>query len=171
MNGTVMMKIDRFKATIFKAINGHQYGERPELQSEGSFNELLRLETKRSERSKKTPLLMLLDVSQFGPTRKKEHVLSKIESVLLSATREIDLKGWYKFDSILGVLFTETEQRENREKPHPGAMIDCMRRRLCNALDNESTNTIKLSCFLLSCTSAKPALTDSSDIAMSKSLQ
>ena len=161
MNVTVKIKMDRVKATISKAINGHQCDEKSELQSEGSFNELLRLETKRSERSKKTPLLMLLDVSHLGPRRTKEYVISKIESILLSTTREIDIKGWYKFDSIVGVLFTETEQRGSRGEAQPDMMIDCMRQRLGKALGNETTNTIKLSCFLLSCNSAKPALIDS----------
>ena len=171
MNVSVKIKMDRVKATISKAINGHQSGEKSELQSEGRFNEFLRLETKRSERSKKPPLLMLLDVSHLGPRRTKGYVIGKIESILLSATREIDIKGWYKFDSIVGVLFTETEQRGSLGEAQPDMMIDCMRQRLGKALGNETTNTIKLSCFLLSCNSAKPALTDSSGMAMSKSLQ
>jgi hypothetical protein len=81
--------------------------------------------------------------------------------ILFSATREIDAKGWYKYDSTVGVLFTDTKYRVGGGEAQPDMMIDCMRQRLGKALGNETTNTIKLSCFFLSCSSAKPALIDS----------
>ena len=171
MNIGVKLKMGRFKTTIFKAINGHQFGVKSELKSEDSFNEVLRLETKRSQRSKKPPLLMLLYVNQFGPGKKKEHVISMVESILVSATREIDIKGWYKYYSIFGVLFTETEQRGKRGKAEPDAMIDCVRRRLCSVLADETVNTIKLLCYPLSCNSANPALIGRPVMTMSEPLQ
>lgn len=78
------------------------------------FSELLTYERKRTERSRRPFLLMLLDIDGFSVSSNsnngsngKEVAIKKIASVLFSSTREIDVKGWYKNGSIIGVLFTE----------------------------------------------------------------
>ncbi|HEY3128381.1 MAG TPA: sugar transferase [Acidobacteriota bacterium] len=50
---------------------------------------------------------MLLDVEKLCHTHKKEPFLAKILSVLSSSTRDTDISGWYKNNSIVGVIFTE----------------------------------------------------------------
>lgn len=78
------------------------------------FSELLTYERKRTERSRRPFLLMLLDIDGFSASNNgnngsngKEAAIKKIASALFSSTREIDVKGWYKNGSVIGVLFTE----------------------------------------------------------------
>ena len=167
---SVKAKMEHFRSSISGAM-GTRLGKRYEMQSENCFNELLRLEGRRSERSRKAPLLMLLDISHFGQDGEKWDVLNKITPILFSATREIDVKGWYKFDSTLGVLFTETERRVGGGEVEPDAMMASMRQRLTVVLGSQTTNNIKVSCKSLSSNYAKPASTDPFDIATQKSLQ
>ncbi|MDD5433935.1 MAG: sugar transferase [Nitrospira sp.] len=77
------------------------------LYIEDYFTELLSYERKRTERSKRPFLLMLLDINGLHINNGKDGIVKKISSVLFSSTREIDVKGWYKNGSVIGVLFTE----------------------------------------------------------------
>ena len=76
------------------------------LYVEDYFNELLRIERKRTERSKKPFLLVLVDLSGLA-SNERDYLLHGISSVLFASTREIDVKGWYKRGSVVGILFTE----------------------------------------------------------------
>lgn len=76
------------------------------LYVEDYFNELLRIERKRTERSKKPFLLVLVDVSGIA-WGERDYLLHGVCSVLFGSTREIDVKGWYKHNAVVGVLFTE----------------------------------------------------------------
>jgi|Deesub1362A_J573_1020465.scaffolds.fasta_scaffold00004_234 lipopolysaccharide/colanic/teichoic acid biosynthesis glycosyltransferase len=77
------------------------------LYVEDYFNELLSLERKRTERSRKPFLLMLLSIKETALYGTRQEVIKKIASALFSSTREIDVKGWYKYDSVIGVIFAE----------------------------------------------------------------
>jgi len=79
-------------------------GERRVLNEE-SFRHMLSLERKRTERSRKAFLLMLLDLGDNSGTRNQLPI--DIVSMLLVSTRETDLTGWYKEGAILGTMFTE----------------------------------------------------------------
>jgi hypothetical protein len=68
---------------------------------------VISLERKRSERSRKPFLLALLDTGTCLPADKNGRVLGNILSALSLATRETDVTGWYKHNSIVGVMFTE----------------------------------------------------------------
>lgn len=76
------------------------------LYVEDYFNELLRMERKRTERSKKPFLLVLVDVSSSALSG-CQYILHDVSSVLLSSTREIDVKGWYRQGAVVGILFPE----------------------------------------------------------------
>ena len=78
------------------------------------FNERIYSERKRTERSKKNFLLMLLDVASLMQTDTADNSIHAISSVLLCATREIDLKGWYRNRSVIGVLFTEIDPSQKK---------------------------------------------------------
>ncbi len=71
------------------------------------FHDMLLLERRRAERSRKPFVLMLLDAAAFLETRTAESVMASVTSVILKSTRETDLVGWYKDGVILGVIFTE----------------------------------------------------------------
>lgn len=81
-------------------------GERQAL-SEAIFRRMLGIERKRTERSGKPFLLMLLEAGNKQGSDKEEKTLSSILSALMSTTRETDITGWYKERLTIGMLFTE----------------------------------------------------------------
>jgi exopolysaccharide biosynthesis polyprenyl glycosylphosphotransferase len=68
---------------------------------------MLQVEQKRTERSGKCFVLMLLEFDAALTVPKKAAAIEKVLFALSHSTRETDVKGWYKIQSILGVVFTE----------------------------------------------------------------
>ena len=64
-------------------------------------------ERKRAERSQKPCVLMLIEMESVFPSEMNREALGTILSAVSAATRETDVTGWYKDDSVVGVLFTE----------------------------------------------------------------
>jgi len=81
-------------------------GSRPVLDDQ-SFHKMIALERKRSERSHKSFLLMLLDAGDQLPSQPNGEALGKILAALSLATRETDVTGWYQNNATVGVMFTE----------------------------------------------------------------
>ena len=75
--------------------------------SKAHFDHLLRVEQRRTDRSQKPFLLLLLDISHLMAERSSDNILGKLKSALASALRETDLRGWYEHNCIVGVIFTE----------------------------------------------------------------
>lgn len=75
------------------------------VPSEASFHRMISIEKMRTQRSGKPILMMLVDIGHPSETSEKVHgnVLRSIEL----STRETDLTGWYKDNSVVGVLLTE----------------------------------------------------------------
>jgi hypothetical protein len=71
---------------------------------ERHFVRMLRVERKRTERSGKPFMLMLVD---GGDLFDGSDVLNDLVAAIGVSTRETDSLGWYETGSILGVLFTE----------------------------------------------------------------
>src|ERR1700722_4862032 len=80
------------------------------LVSEECFAQMLHVEQKRTERSGKCLVLMLLDLGGFLATKQPSGTVEKVLVALSLSTRETEVKGWYKGTSILGVVFTEIAQ-------------------------------------------------------------
>lgn len=76
-----------------------------ELYIEHYFNQRLCFERKRTERSRNPFLMMLLNIEEFEGNKSK--IIRDVISALLTSTRETDIKGWYRHNSIIGVIFTE----------------------------------------------------------------
>lgn len=77
-----------------------------EVLSEKTFNRMIAIERKRSERSKESFLLMLLDTGNHKPTETNGTSLDSVAAALLTSNRETDVVGWYKERTVLGVMFT-----------------------------------------------------------------
>jgi lipopolysaccharide/colanic/teichoic acid biosynthesis glycosyltransferase len=75
--------------------------------NEVAFHRMISLERKRTERSRKPFLLMLLDMGNGLRSDANGKALDKILSALSLSTRETDVTGWYKSNSVVGVMFTE----------------------------------------------------------------
>ena len=73
------------------------------------FKELLVLERKRSERSGKHFLLVFIEVASLLKGPYKKDVAKKISSALRTSCREIDVKGWYESNKIIGLLYVEVD--------------------------------------------------------------
>lgn len=74
---------------------------------EQNFHHLISLERKRTERSRKPFLLVLVDTGSSSAPARPNKALRNIVSVLVFSTRETDIKGWYRANSVAGVMFTE----------------------------------------------------------------
>jgi lipopolysaccharide/colanic/teichoic acid biosynthesis glycosyltransferase len=87
-------------------LSGSVAAEREALR-EDAFRRMIAVERKRSERSGKPFLLMLLEPDEHRSEDKHGQVLAKVISALLTATRETDVVGWHKSNACVGVLFTQ----------------------------------------------------------------
>ncbi len=71
---------------------------------ESHFNRLFDLEIKRTKRSKKPFVLILINITGL---EKSNTILNKLQKVLSSDFRDTDIRGWYKQESTIGIIFTE----------------------------------------------------------------
>jgi lipopolysaccharide/colanic/teichoic acid biosynthesis glycosyltransferase len=79
-----------------------------DILNEDTFNRMIAIERKRTERSKQPFLLMLLEAGGQAPP-KSGGSLDGIVSALLPSIRDTDVIGWYKNRTIVGVMFTGLE--------------------------------------------------------------
>jgi lipopolysaccharide/colanic/teichoic acid biosynthesis glycosyltransferase len=77
------------------------------------FMKLLCLERKRSERSGRRFVLMLLDPGNLLKST-QAGVISDLLAAISQSTRDTDLKGWYRGGTIIGVIFTEIGDTEDK---------------------------------------------------------
>jgi lipopolysaccharide/colanic/teichoic acid biosynthesis glycosyltransferase len=78
-----------------------------EVLTDEVFRRMISLERKRSERTQRPFVLLLMDTGRSLPTEKNGRILLDILSALQAATRETDVMGWYEANSVVGVMFTE----------------------------------------------------------------
>ena len=72
-----------------------------------AFRRMIALERKRSERSRKPFMLLLVDMGKSLSSEKNGKTLERILATLALSSRETDITGWYANDTVIGVLFTE----------------------------------------------------------------
>jgi len=77
------------------------------ILSEEAFRRMISVERKRSERSQRPFVLLLIETGRNQPGEKQGRVLLEMLSALQAATRETDFTGWYTTNSVVGVMFTE----------------------------------------------------------------
>jgi exopolysaccharide biosynthesis polyprenyl glycosylphosphotransferase len=100
-----------------------------EILGEDAFQRVIALERRRSERSRKPFLLMLLDMGDpLPPSEARGKYLSKLLTDISVGTRETDVTGWYKNESVVGVMFTEIAPDAR------GTIVSTMITRLSNIL-------------------------------------
>src|SRR3972149_130392 len=85
--------------------------------------------------------MMLLDIEEFEINKSK--IIRDVTSALLSSTRETDIKGWYRHDFIIGVIFTEISNLD----------MDSIEQKILSKLydtvgSSEEVNKIKISIHL-----------------------
>jgi lipopolysaccharide/colanic/teichoic acid biosynthesis glycosyltransferase len=93
--------------TPSRGAEGVSDGSMAGLISEEQFRRMLCRERKRSERSRKHLLLMLIDNKGMKQRKGDAALMGKIAGVLNETIRETDLAGWFETGAVLGVIFTE----------------------------------------------------------------
>lgn len=78
-----------------------------QVLAEEEFNHNLTLERKRSERSLKPLLLLLMDVTCLTRKADGQREVAVLLEELAGLIREIDLCGWYRHGELVAVLFPE----------------------------------------------------------------
>lgn len=108
------------------------------------FMRMLYLEQKRTERSHRRFVLMLLNCgTQLISADSDGSTLDRILHSLSRATRETDFKGWYRDGAIIGVIFTEVGDAEDKSVVY--TLSNKVTDTLYDALSIDEMNEIKLS--------------------------
>jgi lipopolysaccharide/colanic/teichoic acid biosynthesis glycosyltransferase len=94
---------------------------------------MISLERKRTERSRKAFILMLLDTGSSQASEKEGRSLQKVLAALCASTRETDVTGWYRNHSVVGVMFTELGLVEK------SVILSTILNRVSNALRDQLT--------------------------------
>ena len=132
---------------------GSLLSRRPEMSAadrkaleELLFHRMIAIERKRSERSGKPFLLMLVGTGDSLPSKKSEKVLANMARGLSLSTRETDVTGWYKDKSVLGTMFSGIVAGDGSR--HVAAIFARLGRTLCDNLTAEQFNQISISFHL-----------------------
>ena len=153
-------------SSIFKK-NGHKQSNNQTgflldqengLYVEDYFHEMLATERKRTERSHKPFILMLINIQELR--QDKNEVTKNLVQALFSSTREIDIKGWYKINREIGIIFSEingTGPESLRNKIYKG---------LCDILAPEHISKIKISTHIYPENNDKPDSGNTADIIL-----
>jgi lipopolysaccharide/colanic/teichoic acid biosynthesis glycosyltransferase len=108
----------------------------PVEYDENTFKKMLALERKRTERSKRPFMLLLLSLEGLSPGENGDNPRRKVLPCVTSSIRDIDVLGWYKAESVLGVIFTEIG--------NSGSVVNCILDRVSLSLaDNLDPDQVK----------------------------
>jgi|SRR5580700_10864193 lipopolysaccharide/colanic/teichoic acid biosynthesis glycosyltransferase len=107
------------------------------------FVRMLRLERKRTERSQRPFVLMLLDSRLLLKGGNNREQFEKVLCAMTSSTRETDIKGWYEDGAIFGVIFTEIGTADGKSVTN--GLLTRVTNALCTSLSIEQINEIRLS--------------------------
>ena len=75
--------------------------------TEDYFREMLATERKRTERSQKPILLVMLNIEKLLELVPRKLIVKNFSSVLSGSAREIDIKGWHSHNKSIGIIYTE----------------------------------------------------------------
>jgi hypothetical protein len=107
------MTLHESKAAVLRLVSNRNGAK---IKSEGTnsfydefhFNRMFDLEIKRTRLSQRPFILILINFTDLKKTRATD-VLNKLQKIFLSDFRETDIRGWYKQESIIGIIFTELD--------------------------------------------------------------
>lgn len=109
------------------------------FHGKNDFLNMLSLERKRTERSRRQFCLMLLNLEKFNQLAEKRQIAQKIKHLLRSFTREVDIKGWYDTDFVAGVIFPETDRAHAEYIEHK------LRQKMENVLHKDKSDNVIIS--------------------------
>lgn len=106
------------------------------------FHHMLRIERKRTERSRAPFLLLLIDISELQGGKRSSQLLEKMKGVLISCSRETDISGWYEENNVMGAILTEMVSVNESSME---SILCNLHNRISMALDAELVKKIKVS--------------------------
>jgi exopolysaccharide biosynthesis polyprenyl glycosylphosphotransferase len=106
---------------------------------------MLAQERKRSERSGKPFILLLLRGNEAYLGDRGNEVVSQITRALHTATRETDVLGWYESGEVLGVIFTELGDFASNSIE---TILTRVTTALSEDLDREDLDNISITCHV-----------------------
>jgi hypothetical protein len=117
--------------------------ENETLVPEDYFQKMLINERKRTERFGRPFMLVLLDVSRIFKERwdAKESLLQNLELAINASTREIDLKGWYAHNKLIGILCPEIYKTDKNW------IIDKLRHKVKTYLEPNAASSVRIFCL------------------------
>jgi exopolysaccharide biosynthesis polyprenyl glycosylphosphotransferase len=128
------------RATISPISGATTSGDSVVLNAE-AFRRMIALERKRSERSRKPFMLLLVDMGKHLSSEKNGNTLERILAMLALSSRETDITGWYANANVLGVLFTEIAADSSSI---PATIITRVTEMLCKNLTSEQFAELSL---------------------------
>jgi lipopolysaccharide/colanic/teichoic acid biosynthesis glycosyltransferase len=99
------------------------------LISEPAFIRMLRLERRRTERSGRAFMYVLMSCEAFR-SKGASILLDRVTAALASATRETDILGWYESGITLGLLMTEIGKPDS-------STVDIITQKVRRAIQND----------------------------------
>ena len=84
---------------------------------EAAFHRMISLERRRTSRSQKSFLLMLIDLGETWPSESSQRTLRKLLNSLSPMLRETDVTGWYRENAVVGVMLTEVTEETQESIP------------------------------------------------------
>jgi len=117
-----------------------------DILSQGAFQKRIAHERKRSERSRKPFLLLLVDSGASLQNGQNEELLRKVLYALCGSIRETDAIGWYADRVVGGVMFTDMVQQN--DVSISDTMMKRVHETLQSNLEEERVRQLKLSVHL-----------------------
>ena len=106
------------------------------------FDRRLYLERKRTERSRRPFMLLLLNVEDLMPGSDEDPFVRELETALSSCVRETDIQGWYEHGKVAGIILTELNSINEVVKEKIFLKIQNL---LAKALGSEAVQKIRVS--------------------------
>lgn len=113
-----------------------------QIYREEYFHDVLSHERRRTERSGKPFLLMLLDVTTLNSEEAGSAAVRNVTCIVNRITREIDVKGWYRDDAVIGIIFTEFNGTDI------AILKDKIITHISESIDTEVLKKIRISCHV-----------------------
>jgi lipopolysaccharide/colanic/teichoic acid biosynthesis glycosyltransferase len=107
------------------------------LFAEGAFHDLLEIERKRAERSKRPFMLLLMSINGLPKTKK---LVTKLGTAVTASCRSIDIKGWYEHNRVIGIIYTEIVPEKK------GLVIEKIRKNLRDSLSEIEATKVGITC-------------------------
>jgi lipopolysaccharide/colanic/teichoic acid biosynthesis glycosyltransferase len=114
------------------------------ILSQEFFARTLYIERKRTERSGRSFVLMLLESDKLLKPEGDRHALEEVLLALSHSTRDTDTKGWYEAGCTLGVIFTELGAGTDGRSV-ANALLSKVTKALTDALTIGQINEIRMS--------------------------